>query len=205
MASDSIRSPAMIPAIVLAAGKSSRMGRPKATLPLRAATRFSRASSARFRGRVGRGRRRRRRARCGGRRRRVCRERSRGAVRREPRLRAGPAVVAARGPARRRSAWRRRGARHARRRSARRRRDGPRGDRPLPGDARARSSARAGRRARTPVLIDRSLFDALRRADPAVGAKAVIRANVSRPGTSPSTTTARLPTRIRRKTTSGCA
>ena len=33
-----------------------------------------------------------------------------------------------------------------------------------------------------PVLIDRSLFDALRRADPAVGAKAVIRANVSAAG-----------------------
>jgi molybdenum cofactor cytidylyltransferase len=30
-----------------------------------------------------------------------------------------------------------------------------------------------------PVLIDRSLFDALRRADPATGAKVVIRANVS--------------------------
>jgi molybdenum cofactor cytidylyltransferase len=33
-----------------------------------------------------------------------------------------------------------------------------------------------------PVLIDRSLFEALRRADPAVGAKAVIRANVSAAG-----------------------
>jgi molybdenum cofactor cytidylyltransferase len=33
-----------------------------------------------------------------------------------------------------------------------------------------------------PVLIDRSLFDALRRADPAVGAKDVIRANVSAAG-----------------------
>jgi molybdenum cofactor cytidylyltransferase len=33
-----------------------------------------------------------------------------------------------------------------------------------------------------PVLIDRSLFDALRRADPAVGAKNVIRANVSAAG-----------------------
>jgi len=33
-----------------------------------------------------------------------------------------------------------------------------------------------------PVLIDRSLFDAIRRADPAVGAKAVIRANVSEAG-----------------------
>lgn len=33
-----------------------------------------------------------------------------------------------------------------------------------------------------PVLIDRSLFDALRRADPAAGAKAVIRANVSTAG-----------------------
>src|SRR5262249_46623086 len=33
-----------------------------------------------------------------------------------------------------------------------------------------------------PVLIDRSLFDALRRADPAVGAKGVIRANVSAAG-----------------------
>ena len=33
-----------------------------------------------------------------------------------------------------------------------------------------------------PVLIDRSLFDALRRADPSVGAKAVIRANASAAG-----------------------
>ena len=33
-----------------------------------------------------------------------------------------------------------------------------------------------------PVLIDRSLFDAIRHADPAVGAKAVIRANVSKAG-----------------------
>ena len=33
-----------------------------------------------------------------------------------------------------------------------------------------------------PVLIDRSLFDAIRRADPAVGAKDVIRANVSAAG-----------------------
>jgi len=33
-----------------------------------------------------------------------------------------------------------------------------------------------------PVLIDRSLFDALRRADPAEGAKGVIRANVSAAG-----------------------
>ena len=33
-----------------------------------------------------------------------------------------------------------------------------------------------------PVLIDRSLFDAIRRADPATGAKAVIRANVSKAG-----------------------
>jgi molybdenum cofactor cytidylyltransferase len=33
-----------------------------------------------------------------------------------------------------------------------------------------------------PVLIDRSLFDALRRADPSAGAKAVIRANVSAAG-----------------------
>ena len=33
-----------------------------------------------------------------------------------------------------------------------------------------------------PVLIDRSLFDALRQADPAVGAKAIIRANVSPAG-----------------------
>jgi molybdenum cofactor cytidylyltransferase len=33
-----------------------------------------------------------------------------------------------------------------------------------------------------PVLIDRSLFDALRRADPTVGAKSVIRANVSAAG-----------------------
>ena len=33
-----------------------------------------------------------------------------------------------------------------------------------------------------PVLIDRSLFEAIRRADPAVGAKAVIRANVSKAG-----------------------
>jgi len=33
-----------------------------------------------------------------------------------------------------------------------------------------------------PVLIDRSLFDALRRADPAEGAKGVIRANVSTAG-----------------------
>ena len=33
-----------------------------------------------------------------------------------------------------------------------------------------------------PVLIDRSLFDAIRRADPAIGAKAVIRANVSAAG-----------------------
>jgi len=33
-----------------------------------------------------------------------------------------------------------------------------------------------------PVLIDRSLFDSLRRADPAVGAKAVVRAHVSRSG-----------------------
>jgi molybdenum cofactor cytidylyltransferase len=33
-----------------------------------------------------------------------------------------------------------------------------------------------------PVLIDRSLFDAIRHADPGVGAKAVIRANVSKAG-----------------------
>jgi molybdenum cofactor cytidylyltransferase len=33
-----------------------------------------------------------------------------------------------------------------------------------------------------PVLIDRSLFDAIRRADPAVGAKPIIRANVSPAG-----------------------
>jgi molybdenum cofactor cytidylyltransferase len=33
-----------------------------------------------------------------------------------------------------------------------------------------------------PVLIDRSLFDALRHADPTVGAKLVIRANVSPAG-----------------------
>jgi molybdenum cofactor cytidylyltransferase len=33
-----------------------------------------------------------------------------------------------------------------------------------------------------PVLIDRSLFDALRHADPAVGAKSIIRANVSTAG-----------------------
>ena len=33
-----------------------------------------------------------------------------------------------------------------------------------------------------PVLIDRSLFDAIRHADPAVGAKAIIRANVSAVG-----------------------
>ena len=33
-----------------------------------------------------------------------------------------------------------------------------------------------------PVLIDRSLFDAIRHADPAVGAKAIIRANVSAAG-----------------------
>jgi CTP:molybdopterin cytidylyltransferase MocA len=33
-----------------------------------------------------------------------------------------------------------------------------------------------------PVLIDRTLFDALRRADPGMGAKAVIRANVSPAG-----------------------
>ena len=33
-----------------------------------------------------------------------------------------------------------------------------------------------------PVLIDRSLFDALRHADPAIGAKAIIRANVSAAG-----------------------
>jgi molybdenum cofactor cytidylyltransferase len=33
-----------------------------------------------------------------------------------------------------------------------------------------------------PVLIDRSLFDSIRRADPAVGAKAVIRAHVSEAG-----------------------
>ena len=33
-----------------------------------------------------------------------------------------------------------------------------------------------------PVLIDRALFDPIRRADPAVGAKAVIRANVSAAG-----------------------
>jgi molybdenum cofactor cytidylyltransferase len=33
-----------------------------------------------------------------------------------------------------------------------------------------------------PVLIDRSLFEAIRHADPAVGAKAVIRANVSKAG-----------------------
>src|SRR5438105_1960179 len=33
-----------------------------------------------------------------------------------------------------------------------------------------------------PVLIDRSLFDAIRRADPAIGAKAIIRANVSAAG-----------------------
>ena len=33
-----------------------------------------------------------------------------------------------------------------------------------------------------PVLIDRSLFDALRRADPATGAKPIIRANVSAAG-----------------------
>ena len=33
-----------------------------------------------------------------------------------------------------------------------------------------------------PVLIDRALFDALRKADPAVGAKAIIRANVSPAG-----------------------
>ena len=33
-----------------------------------------------------------------------------------------------------------------------------------------------------PVLIDRALFDALRKADPATGAKAVIRANVSAAG-----------------------
>ncbi len=33
-----------------------------------------------------------------------------------------------------------------------------------------------------PVLIDRSLFEAIRRADPAIGAKAVIRANVSQAG-----------------------
>jgi molybdenum cofactor cytidylyltransferase len=33
-----------------------------------------------------------------------------------------------------------------------------------------------------PVLIDRSLFDAIRKADPAVGAKPIIRANVSAAG-----------------------
>jgi molybdenum cofactor cytidylyltransferase len=33
-----------------------------------------------------------------------------------------------------------------------------------------------------PVLIDRSLFDAIRRADPAIGAKPIIRANVSPAG-----------------------
>jgi molybdenum cofactor cytidylyltransferase len=33
-----------------------------------------------------------------------------------------------------------------------------------------------------PVLVDRSLFDAIRRADPALGAKPVIRANVSEAG-----------------------
>ena len=33
-----------------------------------------------------------------------------------------------------------------------------------------------------PVLIDRTLFDAIRHADPAVGAKAIIRANVSAAG-----------------------
>ena len=33
-----------------------------------------------------------------------------------------------------------------------------------------------------PVLIDRSLFDALRRADPRVGAKAIVRAHASREG-----------------------
>jgi molybdenum cofactor cytidylyltransferase len=33
-----------------------------------------------------------------------------------------------------------------------------------------------------PVLIDRALFDAIRRADPAVGAKPIIRANVSAAG-----------------------
>ena len=36
-----------------------------------------------------------------------------------------------------------------------------------------------------PVLIDRSLFDAIRRADPAVGAKPTIRANVSPAGDVP--------------------
>lgn len=38
-----------------------------------------------------------------------------------------------------------------------------------------------------PVLIDRSLFDAIRRADPAVGAKAVIRAHATAAGDFPST------------------
>lgn len=36
-----------------------------------------------------------------------------------------------------------------------------------------------------PVLIDRSLFDAIRRADPAAGAKPIIRANVSAAGDVP--------------------
>ena len=124
---------------------------------------------------------------------------------REPRLRTGTALVAARRPARRRSAGRRGRARHAGRRAAHRRVDGARGRRSLPRHARAHRAAGARRRAR-PSGADRSV--AVRRAAPcgSAGGREGRRASarVGAPETCRSTTPARLPTPIRRSSTSAC-
>ena len=112
----------VIPAIVLAAGRSSRMGRAKATLPLGDGDTFLTRIVRTFRdagiddvivvvGHEADAIASELRA-----------ERARGALRRQPRIRSRPAFVASRGTRRDRSSGRCRRARHARRRAARRRR-----------------------------------------------------------------------------------
>ena len=174
----------MIPAIVLAAGKSTRMGRPKATLPLACATPFCRESCAPFTTPassdvvvvVGHGADDDDRQSVAGRRRSP-------ASSSIPDYESGqfssllkgldavdtPGVAGSAG--------------HAGRRAAGERADTVRAvvDRY---DATHAPIVRPTRGAEHghPVLIDRSLFDTLRRADPRVGAKAIVRAHASPEG-----------------------
>ena len=173
----------VIPAIVLAAGKSSRMGRPKATLRLDGGDTFRDADRQHVRRGAGFRRHHRRRPRCGRRDRRVRGDRSLSARFVEnpdyeqgqlSSLLAGlrvvdrPGVVAALvtlvdvplvGVSTVRAVVDRYRATHA----------------PI---VRPVRGAEHGH----PVLIDRSLFDALRHADPREGAKAVVRSHASAAG-----------------------
>ena len=192
----------MVVGIILAAGASSRMGRPKALLPIGDDTlRHARLpDAARRRGRtiwsswrgpsidaiaeaVG----------AGG---------SPGAGRREPAPRGGPALLGARRPGGGGPAGRGRGAGAPGRCAA----GAPETARAVL-DAFRRTHApivrpAVGGRHGHPVLFARSVFDELRRADPAIGAKAVVRAHAADSATW-RMTMRRARTSTRRRTTRG--